>query len=230
MIEGLVCHTDHVECCDDDQPQGQWRQPNGSVVSEQGELFVSRGERSISLQQRSTAVPIQPGLYCCVLPTSHGPASACVVIGKCELTPWLRCICSMLNTHWLCPWPRHHCPTIWDDRPDSGSSFGWNCRTSHNSHHYHCDGQTQESFFTVSCSVSHAMPQLVLGMSLCVSTDQCRMMRVTVLQYMKLCMVLMMTWQAPPWHKWEMCSVTQRMSLTSQWNREREKPHKCSHQ
>ncbi len=76
---GLVCHTDLAGCCDGDT--GDWLRliPNGSVVMEDGALYVSRGQMSVSLMSGTTTAP--GGLYCCVVPTSGGMDTACIVIG-----------------------------------------------------------------------------------------------------------------------------------------------------
>ncbi len=79
---GLVCHTDLVSCCEGNT--GDWYDPNGSVVMENGALYVSRGQMSVSLMMSgsATAIATAPGgLYCCVVPTSGGIDTACIVLG-----------------------------------------------------------------------------------------------------------------------------------------------------
>ncbi len=75
---GLVCHTDLAGCCEGDT--GGWYYPNGSVVMEDGALYVSRGQMSVSLMMNGTATA-PGGLYCCVVPSSGGMDTACIVIG-----------------------------------------------------------------------------------------------------------------------------------------------------
>ncbi len=75
---GLVCHTDLVGCCEGNT--GDWYYPNGSVVTEDGVLYVSRGQMSVSLMMSGTATA-SGGVYCCVVPTSGGRDTACIVLG-----------------------------------------------------------------------------------------------------------------------------------------------------
>ncbi len=75
---GLVCHTDLAGCCEGDT--GDWYYPNGSVVMEDGALYVSRGQMSVSLMMSGTATA-PGGVYCCVVPSSGGMSTACIVIG-----------------------------------------------------------------------------------------------------------------------------------------------------
>ncbi len=72
---GLVCHTDFTGCCEGNT--GDWYYPNGSVVMEDGALYVSRGQMSVSLMMSGTATA-PGGLYCCVVPTSGGIHTACI--------------------------------------------------------------------------------------------------------------------------------------------------------
>ncbi len=73
----LVCHTDLAGCCDGNT--GDWYYPNGSVVMEDGALYVRRGHMSVSLMSGTATAP--GGLYCCVVPTSGGMSTACIVLG-----------------------------------------------------------------------------------------------------------------------------------------------------
>ena len=75
---GLVCHTDLAGCCEGNT--GDWYYPNGSVVTEDGALYVSGGQMSVSLMMSGTA-SAPGGVYCCVLPTSGGMSTACIVLG-----------------------------------------------------------------------------------------------------------------------------------------------------
>ena len=75
---GLVCHTDLAGCCEGNT--GDWYYPNGSVVTEDGALYVSGGQMSVSLMMSGTATA-PSGLYCCVVPTSGGMSTACIVLG-----------------------------------------------------------------------------------------------------------------------------------------------------
>ncbi|XP_064386377.1 sushi, von Willebrand factor type A, EGF and pentraxin domain-containing protein 1-like isoform X2 [Halichondria panicea] len=75
----LVCHTDLVGCCEGNT--GDWYYPNGSVVMEDGVLYVSRGQMSISLMMSGTAAALG-GLYCCMVPTSGGTSTACIVLAS----------------------------------------------------------------------------------------------------------------------------------------------------
>ena len=77
---GLVCHTDLAGCCEGNT--GDWYYPNGSVVMEDGALYVSRGQMSVSLMMSETATG-PGGVYCCVVPTSGGMSTACIVLGWC---------------------------------------------------------------------------------------------------------------------------------------------------
>ena len=71
---GLICHTDLAGCCEGNT--GDWYYPNGSVVMEDGALYVSRGQMSVSLMMSGTATA-PSGVYCCVVPTSVGMSKAC---------------------------------------------------------------------------------------------------------------------------------------------------------
>ncbi len=76
---GLVCHTDLAGCCEGNA--GDWYYPNGSVVMEDGVLYVSRGQMSVSLMMSGSTVTASAGVYCCVVPTSGGIDTACIVLG-----------------------------------------------------------------------------------------------------------------------------------------------------
>ncbi|XP_064386051.1 sushi, von Willebrand factor type A, EGF and pentraxin domain-containing protein 1-like [Halichondria panicea] len=76
---GLVCHTDLAGCCEGNT--GDWYYPNGSVVMEDGALYVSRGQMSVSLMMSGTATA-PGGVYCCVVPTSGGMSTACNVLAS----------------------------------------------------------------------------------------------------------------------------------------------------
>ncbi len=70
--------SDLAGCCEGNT--GDWYYPNGSVVMEDGALYVSRGQMSVSLMMSGTATA-PGGVYCCVLPTSGGISTACIVLG-----------------------------------------------------------------------------------------------------------------------------------------------------
>ncbi|XP_064386046.1 CUB and sushi domain-containing protein 2-like [Halichondria panicea] len=76
---GLVCHTDLAGCCEGNT--GDWYYPNGSVIMEDGALYVSRDQMSVSLMMSGTAAA-PGGLYCCVVPTSGGMDTACIVLAS----------------------------------------------------------------------------------------------------------------------------------------------------
>ncbi len=75
---GLVCHTNLAGCCEGNT--GDWHYPNGSVVMEDGALYISRGQMSVRLMMSGTATA-PAGVYCCVVPTSGGMDTACIVLG-----------------------------------------------------------------------------------------------------------------------------------------------------
>ncbi len=74
---GLICHTDLADCCEGDTED--WYYPNGSVVMEDGALYISRGQMSVSLMMSGTATA-PGGVYCCVVPNSGGRDTACIVL------------------------------------------------------------------------------------------------------------------------------------------------------
>ncbi len=80
---GLVCHTDLAGCCEGNT--GDWYYPNGSVVMEDGTLYISRDQMSVSLVMSGTATA-PGGLYCCVVPTSGGIDTACIVLSVMQST------------------------------------------------------------------------------------------------------------------------------------------------
>ncbi len=85
---GLVCHTDLAGCCEENTGEGNtgdWYYPNGSVVIEEGALYVSRGQMSVSLMMSGTATA-PGGVYCCVVPTSGGMSTACIVLSVMQST------------------------------------------------------------------------------------------------------------------------------------------------
>ncbi len=47
---------------------------------EDGALYISRGQMSVSLMMSGTATA-PAGVYCCVVPTSGGMDTACIVLG-----------------------------------------------------------------------------------------------------------------------------------------------------
>ena len=82
----LVCHTDLSTCCQQMNSTvgdggGAWHYPNGSSVSEEGDLYVSRDRQLVSLSRRTSAQP-PPGVYCCVVPTTKGILHHCIVLGE----------------------------------------------------------------------------------------------------------------------------------------------------
>ena len=80
---GLVCHTDLAGCCEGNT--GDWYYPNGSVVMEDGALYISRGQMNVSLMMSGTATA-PGGVYCCVVPTSGGMDTACMYCVRLVLT------------------------------------------------------------------------------------------------------------------------------------------------
>ncbi len=80
---GFICHTDFAGCCEGNT--GDWYYPNGSVVIEEGALYVSRGQMSVSLMMSGTATA-PGGVYCCVVPTSGGIDTACIVLSVMQST------------------------------------------------------------------------------------------------------------------------------------------------
>ncbi len=52
---------------------------------EDGVLYVSRGQMSVSLMMSETATA-PGGLYCCVVPTSGGMSTACIVLSLMQST------------------------------------------------------------------------------------------------------------------------------------------------
>ena len=70
---GLVCRTDHDQCCDG-STDAIWLNPNKTVISStrgDGDFYVTRGDGYITLNRYSyttTAV----GMYCCMVPVSGG--------------------------------------------------------------------------------------------------------------------------------------------------------------
>ncbi len=80
---GLTCHTDLAGCCEGNT--GDWYYPSGSVVMEDGALYVSRGQMSVSLMMNGTATA-PGGVYCCVVPTSGGMSKACIVLSVMQST------------------------------------------------------------------------------------------------------------------------------------------------
>ena len=69
----LSCRTDDTNCCTE---VGAWHYPNGSVISDGGDLYISRGLMVVNLNRRNDVMgPI--GLYCCVVPTSAGTDVFC---------------------------------------------------------------------------------------------------------------------------------------------------------
>ena len=94
---GLICHTDLAGCCEGNT--GDWYYPNGSVVMEDGALYVSRGQMSVSLMMSGTATA-PGGVYCCVVPTSGGTSTACIVLSAMQST---QSITASTDETSLCP-------------------------------------------------------------------------------------------------------------------------------
>ena len=87
----LICHTDSSICCrpldsGEEDGVGEWYYPNGSAISADSEkdgLYVSREQMRVSLNYRSTGtVTVAAGLYCCIVPTTHGLQVFCVKLGE----------------------------------------------------------------------------------------------------------------------------------------------------
>ena len=70
-LQALLCLTDETECCDavSGGVLGQWVLPDGSEVSESGDVYESRGLSVLSMNRRSGELS---GLFRCVIPDEGG--------------------------------------------------------------------------------------------------------------------------------------------------------------
>ena len=71
---GLVCRTDHPQCCDS-STDAVWLSPNNTVISSNREdsedFYTTRGDGYITLNRYSSTTSAA-GMYCCVIPVSGG--------------------------------------------------------------------------------------------------------------------------------------------------------------
>ena len=72
---GLVCRTDHPQCCDN-STDAVWLSPDNtiiSLVSGVGEFYVTRGNGYITLNRYTCSnTPTGVGVYCCRVPVRGG--------------------------------------------------------------------------------------------------------------------------------------------------------------
>ena len=64
---GLVCRTDHPQCCDN---SGLWLSPDNTAISSipgDGDFYVTRGDGYITLNRYNNNTTAA-GTYCCVVP------------------------------------------------------------------------------------------------------------------------------------------------------------------
>ena len=70
---GLVCRTDHPQCCDS-STDAVWLSPNGVTISStrgDGDFYVTHGDGYIALNRYSNTTSAA-GMYCCVVPVRGG--------------------------------------------------------------------------------------------------------------------------------------------------------------
>ena len=68
---GLVCRTDHPQCCSTD---AVWLSPNNTAISStrgDGDFYVTHGDGYITLNRYSNTTSAA-GMYCCVVPVRGG--------------------------------------------------------------------------------------------------------------------------------------------------------------
>ena len=66
---GLVCRTDHPQCCDS-STDAVWLSPNNTVISStrgDGDFYTTRGDGYITLNRYSNTTSAA-GMYCCAVP------------------------------------------------------------------------------------------------------------------------------------------------------------------
>ena len=83
---GLVCRTDHPQCCDS-STDAVWLSPNGVTISStrgDGDFYTTRGDGYITLNRYSNTTSAA-GMYCCVVPVSGGSIQLfCAVLALSE--------------------------------------------------------------------------------------------------------------------------------------------------
>ena len=68
---GLVCRTDHPQCCDN-STDAVWLSPNNTVISltrGDGDFYTTSGDGYITLNRYSNTTSAA-GMYCCMVPVS----------------------------------------------------------------------------------------------------------------------------------------------------------------
>ena len=70
---GLVCRTDHPQCCYS-STDAVWLSPNNTVISStrgDGDFYTTRGDGYITLNRYSNTTSAA-GTYCCEVPVGRG--------------------------------------------------------------------------------------------------------------------------------------------------------------
>ena len=70
---GLVCRTDHPQCCDS-STDAVWLSPSNAVISStpgDGDFYTTYGDGYITLNHYSNTTSAA-GMYCCVVPVREG--------------------------------------------------------------------------------------------------------------------------------------------------------------
>ena len=70
---GLMCRTDHPQCCDS-STDAVWLNPNNTVITStrgDGDFYTTRGNGYIILNRYSNTTSAA-GMYCCAVPVSGG--------------------------------------------------------------------------------------------------------------------------------------------------------------
>ena len=63
----VICTTDRIPCCQEPQPHGEWKFPNGTLVTEQSTAFRRNRDNNgnVNLYRVSSDVVSPTGRFCC---------------------------------------------------------------------------------------------------------------------------------------------------------------------
>ena len=137
---GLVCRTDHPQCCDS-STDAVWLSPNNTVISStrgDGDFYTTRGAGYITLNRYSNTTTAA-GTYCCRVPVggSSHPAMFCAVLTLpagtccCVVCEW---VIQMVHTMSF-----RHRNTVTQCRSSDRRCGGGTSSCPHYHDHCHCD-------------------------------------------------------------------------------------------
>ena len=80
----VVCTTDRMSCCKDSPEDGEWRLPNGTLVTEESAFRRNRGNNgNFNLSRASSDIMSPTGSFCCDIEDATATdQTVCVNVGE----------------------------------------------------------------------------------------------------------------------------------------------------